>query len=96
VTTHAGLGWRNSCKREFLNGGVTIAAIYPVVADVVFVTELNGLFAREKGLGVIRGPVELEQHPDCDADKKDRAKDGDFRYEVGASIEDLPHRFPNS
>jgi hypothetical protein len=75
---------------------VTVTAIDPVIAGVMLVAELNGLFAREESLCVVRGPVEFEQHPDADPDEEDRAEDGSLRDEVRASIEDLPHRFPNS
>ena len=75
---------------------MTVAAIDPVIAGVMLVAELNRLFAREESLSVVRGPVEFEQHPDGDPDEEDRAEDGSLRDEVRASIEDLPHRFPNS
>ena len=96
VAIHTGLRGRDSRIRELLNSGVTVAAIDPVIAGVMLVAELNGLFAREESLSVVRGPVEFEQHPDGNPDEEDRAEDGSLRDEVRASIEDLPHRFSNS
>ena len=95
VAVHARFGWRYTRVSQLLNRRVTVAAIDPFVAHVMFVAELYRLLSREEGLSVVRGSVELEQHPDADPDKKDRAEDGSLRDEVRASIEDLPHRFPN-
>jgi len=72
---------------------MAVAAIYSVIANVVLVTKLNRLLAREEGLGVIRGSVEFKQHPDQDSGEKHGTEDGRLRDKVGASIEDLPHRF---
>lgn len=75
---------------------MTIAAVDAVIANVVFVAELNRLFAREVSLSVVRRPVELEEQPDNYRDKEDRAEDTDFRYEVGASLKNLAHRLLSS
>jgi hypothetical protein len=96
MAIHASLSWRNARISKSLNGGMTIAAIDSVVSDVMFVAELNGLFAREISLGVVRGPVEFEQKPNDYRDEEDRAEDADFRYEVGASMKDLAHRLLSS
>jgi len=45
VAVHAGLGRGYACEAEFLNGRVTVAAIYAVIADMMFVAELNRLLA---------------------------------------------------
>ena len=91
VAVHAGLGWRNACISEFLNGSVTVATIDAVVAGVMFVTELNGLFARKVRLSVVRRPVEFEQQPNGDCDKEDSAEDAYLGNEVRASMKDLAH-----
>ena len=95
VAVHACFGWRDTRICQLLNSCMAVAAIDPFIAHVMFVAELYRLLAREEGLSIVRGSVELEQHPDADPDKKDRAEDGSLRDEVRASIEDLPHRFPN-
>jgi hypothetical protein len=92
MAIHAGLGRGYSGKGELLDSGVTVAAVYAIIADVMFVAELNGLLAWKKGLGVVGGSVEFEQQPDDQPNKEERAEDGDFRNEVRASIKDLPHR----
>ena len=71
---------------------MTVAAVYAIIADMMFVAELNRLLAWKISLSVIRGPVEFEQQPDNQSDEEERAKDGDLRNEVRASIKDLPHR----
>ena len=92
MAIHAGLGRRNSRVSQLLDSGVTVAAVDAVISDVMFMTKLNGLFAREKCLGVVRGPVEFKQKPNDYRDEEDRSEDADFRYEVGASMKDLTHR----
>ena len=96
MTAHTGLGWRDTRKRELLYGRMAVAAVNSVIADVVFVAELNGLLTREESLGVVRGSVKLQQHPDGYADKKYSAEDCNLRNKVRASIKDLSHRFPDS
>jgi hypothetical protein len=59
VTIHASLGRGDTRISEFLNRGVTVAAVDAVVTDVVLVAELNRLFAREECLSVVRRSVEL-------------------------------------
>ena len=94
VTVHARFGGRNPGISKFFNRSVTIAAIDRLIAYVMFVTELNRLFARKESLSVVRGSVEFEEHPDDDPNKEDRTEDCSLRQEVRASIEDLAHRFP--
>lgn len=93
MAVHTSLGRWDSSKRELLDGGMAVAAIDSVIAHVVLVAELNWLLAREESLGVIRRSIEFKQHPDKDGGKEDRAEDRRLGNEVGASIEDLPHRF---
>lgn len=94
MAIHTRLSRRDSGVSELLNSGVTVAAIDPVIAGVMFVAELNGLFSREESLRIVRGPVEFEQHPDGDPNEEHRSEDGSLRDKVRASIEDLPHRSP--
>lgn len=91
MTIHAGLSWRNAGIRKFLNRRVTITAINSIIADVMLVTELNGLFARKKRLSVVRGSIEFEQQPGDYPNEEHRAEDADLRNEVGASMKDLGH-----
>ena len=53
MTIHASLRGRDARDGGCFDRGVAIAAIYPFVADVVTVSELNGLLARKERLRVI-------------------------------------------
>lgn len=96
MAIHTGLSRGNAGVSQFLDGGVAIAAVDAVISDVMFVTELDRLFAREIGLSVVRGSVEFEQEPDDYCDEENRAEDANFRDEVGTSMKDLTHRFAKS
>jgi hypothetical protein len=74
---------------------VAIAAIYPVIPDMMFMAELHGLFARNKCEGVIARPGELRHKPERKADKKYSAKYGYTRYDISAAMKDLAHCFVN-
>src|SRR5262245_7541633 len=60
MAVHTRLGWRDSSKREFLDGSMAVAAIDPVIADMMLVTELDRLLAREESLRVIRRSIEFK------------------------------------
>jgi hypothetical protein len=53
MTIHASLCRRNARDSRRFNRGVTIAAVYPLIADVMTVSELNGLLARKECLRVV-------------------------------------------
>lgn len=93
MAVHTSLGWRDPGERELLDCSMAVTAIDSVIANVMLVTELNWLLAREESLGVIRRSIEFKQHPYEDGGKEDRTEDRRLGNEVGASIEDLPHRF---
>lgn len=96
MAIHTGLGRRDACIGELLDSRMTVTAVDAVISDVMFVTELNGLFPGEICLCVVRGPVEFEQKPDDYCDEENRAEDANFRNEVGTSMKDLTHRFAKS
>src|SRR6185369_12200433 len=96
MAIHTGLSRRNACVGKLLDGGVAVTAIDAVISDVMFMTELNGLFAGEISLSVVGGPVEFEQKPDDYCDEENRAEDANFRNKVGTSMKDLSHRFAKS
>jgi len=91
VTIHTGLGWRDSGVSKLFNSRVAVTAVDAVIANVMFVAELDRLNSRKRRLSVVRRAIKLEQHPDADPDKKHCAENGGLRYEVCASIEDLTH-----
>jgi hypothetical protein len=78
VTVHASFRRRNARVSELLDRRVTVAAIDSVIADVMFVAELNGLLSRKISLSVIRGSIELEKKPDDYGNEENRAEDADL------------------
>ena len=92
MAVHAGLGRGDAGKCESLDCCVAITAVDAVIPHVVFMAELDWLLARKISLGVIRGPIELQEEPDDDDDKEESAEDSHLRNEVGASVKDLSHR----
>jgi hypothetical protein len=78
VAVHASLRRRNARVSELLDRRVTITAIDSIIADVMLVTELNGLLPRKISLSVVRGSIELEKQPDDYGDEEDRAENADF------------------
>src|SRR5205823_975635 len=53
VAVHAGLSRGYARKGELLNGRMTVAAVYAIIADMMFVAELNRLLARKISLSVV-------------------------------------------
>jgi len=96
VTTHTGPSRGDSRKSALLNRSVAIAAIDAVVADMMFVAELNRLLARKKSLCVVRRPVEFQQEPHDDSNKKHSAVNRELGDVVGAASEDLAHSLSGS
>jgi len=70
---------------------VTVTAIDAVVADVMFMTELNGLLAFEPLAGVPRRTIEFDRDPQQSDDYENSAINRYFRQRVGAVMEDLWH-----
>ena len=70
---------------------MTITAIDAVVADVMFMTELNWLLSFDPLAGVPAGTIQLNSDPQQGNDYKDGAINSDFRQRVGAVMENLWH-----
>jgi hypothetical protein len=91
VATHTHGRGRHPCGSRRFNGRVTVAAIDAVVADVMFVTELNGLLAFDPLSGVPGGTIEFDRDPQqCDSNKNG-AIDRYLRQRVCTVMEDLGH-----
>jgi hypothetical protein len=71
---------------------VTVATIDAVVANVVFVTELDWLLFLDPLTGVPRRTVQLNGDPQQRNPNKNGAVDRDFRQRVRTVMEDLGHR----
>ena len=70
---------------------MTVTAIDAVVADVMFMTELDGLLAFDPLAGVPRGTIQLNSDPQQSDDYENSAINRDFRQRVCAVMEDLWH-----
>src|SRR5688572_6306832 len=92
MAVHTGLGRRNSGERRRFHRRVTVAAIDPVVADVMRVAELKRLFDEFVGARHVRRTPEDHDERDGAACQEQYAGNTDFREGVRAAIEDLRHR----
>jgi len=92
MTVHAGLCRRDAGIRELFDRRMTIPAIDSVITNVVFVAELNRLFAGKKGLSVIGRAIGFEKKPDNYRDEEHCPEDADLRDEICAPMKDLAHR----
>jgi hypothetical protein len=100
VTVHAHGRRRDAGRRRRFDGRVAIAAIDAVVADVVFVTELNWLVAFDPLAGVPRRTINLGGYPKRGEQNKNGSIDRSLGERVGTVMENLWHRrswlIPNS
>ena len=91
VAVHTGFCRRYSCRSSRLDCCMAIPAIDSVIADVMFMRELNRLILRHIRLGDVRRAIDLIQEPAQEAGNKDAAKDAHFGNRVTAVVEDLRH-----
>ena len=100
VTVHADGRRRNAGRRRRFDRRVAIAAIDAVVADVVFVTELNWLVALDPLTGVPGRTINLSGYPKRGDENKNGSIDRSLGERVGTVMENLWHRrswlIPNS
>src|SRR6266446_9051749 len=92
VTVHAGGGSRQARRGSRFHGCVTVAAIDAVVADVMFVTELDRLLALNPLAGVPGRAIKLSRDPQQRDENKHGAIDRQPRERVGAVMKNLRHR----
>ena len=91
VAVHARRRRRQSRRRGRFDRGVTVTTIDAVVADVMFMTELNGLLTFDPLAGVPGGTIQLDSDPKQSDDYEYSAINRDFRQRVRAVMEDLWH-----
>ena len=91
MAIHAGLGGRNSGGGGDFNRRMTIAAIDSVVADVMFVTELDRLFARDVLPRQIRRTRKRQYSRECQSRQKNCGKKAEARDEIRAAVKNLGH-----
>jgi len=91
VAIHARFGRRNIGEARCLDGCVAVAAVEPHVADVMGVTEGNGLLPRDSGL---RGPgrtAPRAEKPQQESQDEHRSEDARLREGVRAAMKNLGH-----
>jgi len=92
MTAHTDLSRRHARRCRSLHRCMAIAAINAVVADVVFMTELNGLLTLYVLAGVPARAGDLCGHPKGRKEDKDCAENRSSRQVVRAMTENLWHR----
>ena len=83
-------GWQSGGSRRF-HGRVTVTAVDAVVADVMFVTELNRLLPFDPLTGVPGRTVQLNSYPQQSNNYEESAVNRNFCQRVGTVMEDLWH-----
>lgn len=91
MAVHAGLCGRNAGDRGGFHARVTIAAIDSVVANVMLVAELYGLFARNILIGKVRRASDSENGGECKSSQKNGGEHTETRDEICAAVENLRH-----
>jgi len=74
---------------------VAIAAINPVIADMVFVAEWNRLVTHNIHIRDERSRVDFIGRPYSSTHQQQRGHDADSRQAVRAAVKDLCHTQPN-
>ena len=70
---------------------MTVTTVNAVIADVMFVTELNWLLSLNPLARIPCGAIQLNRDPQQSNNNKNSTVDGDSRQRVGAVMEDLWH-----
>jgi hypothetical protein len=91
VAVHAGFRGRDSGNGGSLDARVTVSAVDAVVADVVFVAELHGLFSRNILVGGIRRSSNPKHARDCETGEKNGGKHTKPGDEIRAAVKNLGH-----
>jgi len=91
MAIHAGLRRGDARDGGSLNRGVTIAAIEPVVSNVMFMAELHRLRARNVLVRGIRGPRQPQYADESQANQKNSREQAESGNEICTSMENLGH-----
>jgi hypothetical protein len=70
---------------------MTIAAINPVIANMMLVAELDWLLAFNKLTGVVRRAIDCGQHPHCREQHEYRAEDAQLSQRIRTVVKNLWH-----
>lgn len=91
MAAHARLGGGNARKRAVLDRGMTVAAVYPIVADVMLMAKREGLATRDADLGYVRRFVNRRQRRHQGYQYKDTSEDAELGKGIGTGMEYLTH-----
>ena len=91
VAIHADFRARDSRKSLGLDRSVAMAAIDPIIADVMLVAELDGLGPSDVSLGGIGRPIDLGHDPDDSGDNEDSSENTELGKGIGAGMKNLGH-----
>src|SRR5215472_6375510 len=91
MAIHTGFRRRNPGKGGSLHARMAVAAIDSVVAHVMFVAKLHGLFARDVLASHVRRARRIEHRQGRPSDQKNKREDTKTGDEVGASMKNLGH-----
>ena len=91
MAVHAGLRRGDARDGGSLNRGVTIAAIEPVVSNVMFMAELHGLRARNVLVRGIRRARQPQYADEPQTDQKNSREQAESGNEICASMKNLGH-----
>lgn len=93
VAVHAGFYRRHAGAGGAFDGSVAVAAVDPIVADVMFVAELHGLKLDRVLLIPIRGPRQSEKKVvDGEHGKRAGTNNRRSRNRIRALVKNLPHQ----
>ena len=92
MTVHTGLCRRNTGRGGLFHRSVAIPAVDAVVADMMFVAELNRLFAIYKGPCIPGRTIHFGERPYSGRQNEDGSENGHPRKGISAVMKDLWHR----
>jgi len=91
MAIHAGFRGGDARDGGSLNRGVTIAAIEPVVSNVMLMAELHGLRARNVLVRGIRRPRQPQYADEPQANQKNSREQAESGNKICASMKNLGH-----
>jgi len=91
MTIHAGLGWRNTRVRRRFHAGMTVAAINAVIANMMFVAELQRLVSRDAFVGNVRRPGDHQYSGESQVRENHQREHRKTRNQICTAVKNLGH-----
>ena len=91
VAIHAGFRRGNAREGGSFDGGMTVAAVKSVVADVVLVAELDGLGARNVLVSRVRRPRQSQNSSESKSGQKNSRKQAESGDKIRTAMKNLSH-----